>query len=236
MLARSQASRRRVRKEIAAGRFPGRLVTVADPGSVVSEAYRALRTNLLHTPGLASAQVIVMTSPDPGEAKSVACANLGVVLAKAGKSTLVMDCDLRTPVMHEIFGSSNELGVANTLTGDFGLQEIWQEPLSGLALATAGPVLAHPGDLLGSERFVEVLGQARRAFDYVLVDTPPTRPVSDALTVAVLGDGVLLVVDPRNTGKTAVRQTVDTLKDIGANVLGTVAGNAGAFRSDRRYG
>jgi capsular exopolysaccharide synthesis family protein len=236
MAVRSQPRRRRARRETSTGTFPDRLVTVADPGSVVSEAYRSLRTNLLRTPEYASAHVIVMTSSNPGEGKSVACANLGAVLAQAGKSTLVMDCDLRRPMVHEIFGLANGLGVADALAEDRSLQEICQERLPGLELATAGPPHPYYADLLGSERFEELLDQARGAFDYVLVDTPPTRPVSDALTIATLSDGVLLVVDSRNTGKAAVRLAVDHLRAVGANPLGTVAGNVEALGTDESYG
>src|SRR5215216_449209 len=118
--------------------FSEHLVTVASPDSVTSEAYRALRTNLLYALADTPPNVIVVTSPGPMEGKSITCANLGVVLAQAHKSTLILDCDFRKPVIHKVFGLRNVFGVVDVLVRERSPQEIWQERLPGLKVGTAG--------------------------------------------------------------------------------------------------
>lgn len=222
-------------REVAINNVSRGLVTVTSPGSIVSDAYRTLRTNLMYTLRDVMPRTIIMTSPDSIEGKSTACANLAVVLTQADKSTLIMDCDLRKPTVHELFGLRNEQGLADALAENRSLREIWQEPLLGLKVVPAGSVPPNPTELLGSRVFAELLDQARQEFDYVLIDAPPTWPVSDALILATLGDGVLLVLDSRNTGKAAVRQAMNSLQGVGANVLGTVMNNIELSKDDYRH-
>ena len=233
-MVRSPLKHRRTLREAAIGNVPGNLVTITDPGSAVSEDYRILRANLLYTPVDARPRTIVVTSPNVREGKSTTCANLGVVLAQAKKSTLVMDCDFRKPALHKIFGLRNQQGVVSALAGDCSMQGAWQEPLPGLKLVSAGPIPPNPAELLDSKQFTDLLDCVYREFDYVLIDAPPVRPVSDTLVLAAMGDGVLLVLDSQNTSKAAVRQTMHSLRAVRANVLGTVMNNVEASISDNR--
>ena len=122
------------------------------------------------------------------EGKSITCANLGMVLAQADKNALILDCDLRKPTLHKIFGLRNLRGVVDLLTGERELQEVWQEsPLLGMKIVTAGPIPPYPAELLYSRRFAQLLDQARQEFDYVLLDSPPTQLVSDPLILAAQG-------------------------------------------------
>jgi capsular exopolysaccharide synthesis family protein len=137
-----------------------------------------------------------------------------------------MDCDLRKSVMHRVFGLRNFYGLVNALVGDEDLPEIWwQEPVSGLRVATSGPVPPNPAELLGSKRFAHLLGRAREEFDYVLIDSPPVGPVSDPAILATQGDGVLLVFDSQRTRKDSLREAVRDLESVGIKVLGTVMNN-----------
>jgi capsular exopolysaccharide synthesis family protein len=214
------------REEEANDHFSGHLVTVASPNSVASEAYRTLRTNLLYALEDGPSKVIVVTSPGPMEGKSITCANLGVVLAQANKNALLLDCDLRKPTLHKIFGLRNLRGVVDLLTGERNLQEVWQEsPLLGMKIVTAGPIPPNPAELLYSSRFAQLLDQARQGFDIVLLDSPPTQLGSDPLILAAQGDGVLLVIDLQDTRKGSVRHSMRSLEAAGANLLGTVMNN-----------
>lgn len=213
------------------GDFSGRLVTIMDPNSVASEAYRTVRTNLLYSLVDLPLQVVVMTSPGPQEGKSTTCANLGVTLAQADKRTLILDCDLRKPVLHKIFGLRNVYGIVNVLAGEWKIEEVWHEPLLGLKVVTVGPVPPNPAEILSSQRFADFLERVRKDFDYVLVDAPPIELVSDPAILATQGDGVLLVLDAQKTRKGAVRRSMRSLEAVGANVLGTVMNNVRAGRS-----
>lgn len=203
----------------------GRLVTLTDPMSVASEAYRTLRANLLYALVDNPPKVIVLTSPGPQEGKSTTCANLGIVLAQADKRTLIVDCDLRKPVVHRVFGMRNIRGVVDVLVGQRKVQEVWQEPLQGLKVVPVGPLPPNPAELLSSRRFAEFLAGVRDQFDYVLIDAPPVGLVSDPAILATQGDGVFLVLDSQKTRKTALREAMRSLEAVGANVLGTVMNN-----------
>jgi capsular exopolysaccharide synthesis family protein len=202
----------------------GNLVTVYEPGSAASEAYRTLRTSLLYAQVDAPPRVIVVTSPGAGEGKSTVCANLGVTLAQADKATLIVDCDFRKPAMHEFFGLSNAQGVVNVLAGEHDLGQVYQTPLPDLCLrvVTVGALPPNPAELLGSRRLLEFLSDARNEFDYVLLDSPPAGLVSDPAILAAQGDGVLLTLDMQRTRKGQVRKVMRRLNAVGASVIGTV--------------
>jgi capsular exopolysaccharide synthesis family protein len=202
-----------------------RLVTLIEPSNAASEAYRTLRTNLFYSLVDTPPKVIVLTSPGKGEGKSSTCANLGVVLSQAEKSTLVVDCDLRKPAMHKFFGLRNLYGVGDILAGELTLQEVANEPVPGLSVVPGGPIPPNPTELLGTQRFTDFLASMRQQFDYVLIDAPPVGLVSDSAIVATQGDGLLLVLDAQNTRKRSVRRALRNLEAVGANVLGAVMNN-----------
>lgn len=200
----------------------GQLVTLAEPDSYAAETYRTLRTNLLYGFVDDPPRTLVLTSPGRGDGKSTTCANLGVVLAHAGKNTLILDCDMHSPAIHKIFGLRNVRGLVDVLVNELSLPEAWLEPLDNLQVIPVGAVPFNPAELLGSRRFAELLRQARGEFDYVLIDAPPVQLVSDPIILASQVDGVLLVIDAQNTRKGAVRRSIRSLEAVGANVLGTV--------------
>ena len=213
----------------------GSLITVADPRGAASEEYRSLRTSLLYSLVDTPPKVVVVTSAGPSEGKSRTCANLGVVLAQVDKQTLIVDCDMRKPTIHKIFGLRNLRGLVNVLAGEHGLHDVCQEALPGLKAITTGPVPPNPAELLSSRRFTELLNQAREEFDYVLLDVPPVAAVSDPAIAATQADGVLLVIDSQSTRKGSVRQAMHSLEGVGANVLGTVMNNVKASKGTYYY-
>lgn len=212
----------------------GCLIAALDPTDVASEAYRRLRTNLLYALVDSPPKVIMVTSPGSAEGKSTVCANLGVVLAQAGKNVLIMDCDLRRPTMHEIFGLSTSAGgLVDAVMGDLSLQEAYQEPLedSDLKVLTVGDLPPNPAEFVNSRRFSEFLATIQAEFDYVLVDSSPTGLVADPLILATQVDGVLLTLDARKTRRGDVRRAMRGLTTVGAKVLGTVMNNVMGSRN-----
>ncbi len=204
------------------------LTTLLDPDSPASEAYRALRANLLYAFPDSPPKVIVLTSHGSREGKSATCANLGVLLAQVRKSVLLLDCDLRNPPQHKIFGSRAPTGLVDVLAGKQSPREAWQEPLRGLKVLAAGVPPRNPAELLSTKRFAELVGEVRQQFDFVLVDTPPVGQNTDPLIVSTHADGVLFVLDAENVRKTAVRESLRSLQTVRANVLGMVMNNVDA--------
>jgi len=216
-------------QEDTVGTSPENLVTLLDPVGEASEAYRSLRTGLLYAVAGAPPTVTLITSPGLKDGKSTTCANLAVVLAQAGKETLVIDSDLHQPSLHKIFGVPNVNGMVNVLSGEYNLSEVWEvctEPEPRLKLLSTGPLPPNPAELLISGRFAQLIGQTRPRFDYVLIDSPPTGSVSDPMIIAAQADAVLLVLDSQETSKRSLRRAMRNLEAVGAKVLGTVMNKA----------
>jgi capsular exopolysaccharide synthesis family protein len=222
-------------QEDTVGTSPENLVTLLDPVGEASEAYRSLRTGLLYAVADAPPTVILITSPGLMDGKSTTCANLAVVLAQAGKETLVIDGDLHRPSLHKIFGVPNVNGMVNVLSGEHDLSEMCTEPFPGLKILPAGPIPPNPAELLISGRLAPLIGQARQLFDYVLIDSPPTEMVSDPMIIATQADAVMLVLNSEETSKASMHRAVRELEAVGANVVGTVINKAPKTET-RRYG
>jgi capsular exopolysaccharide synthesis family protein len=201
------------------------LVTVSEPMSAAAEAYRVLSTNVLYAGEDGAPKDVLLTGPAAGEGKSTTCANLAVVMAQAGKSVLLVDCDLRSPAMHRMFEQRNVFGLVDVLIGERNLRDVYQEPMPGLKLVTAGPALPIPSEVLNSKRLSEFLQEVRQEFDCILLDAPPLESTSDPAILAAQVDGVLLVFDARGTRKGALRRSIRSLEAVRANLLGTVMNN-----------
>lgn len=212
------------------GNGDGRLQLLSDPDGVVAEAYRALRTNLLHSFGNNPPSALVLTSPASHQKHDTACVELAVSFVNVNKRTLIVDCDLRRPLVHKALELRNLYGLTDVLLGSSSLQEVLREPLPGLGVLTAGPPTPGSVDLLESRRFDELLAIAREQFDVVILDAPPLGEISDAAVLATKSDGALLLLDARDTRKRPVRHAVDQLHAVGANVLGTVVCDARSGR------
>jgi capsular exopolysaccharide synthesis family protein len=232
-VARFRSRRQAQNDEVDA--LSGQLVTLLDPAAVASEAYRSLRTSLLYAVANAPPTVILITSPGLMDGKSTTCANLAVVLAQAGKETLVIDGDLHEPSLHKIFGVPNVNGMVNVLSGEYDLSEMCTEPFPGREVLSTGPTPPNPAELLISGRLAPLIGQARQLFDYVLIDSPPTELVSDPMIIATQADAVILVLNSEETGKGSLHKAMRNLEAVGANVLGTVINKAPKAKPGR-YG
>jgi capsular exopolysaccharide synthesis family protein len=211
------------------GDFSEGLMAAIYPDGATAEAYRTLRTNLFYSFIDNRPRTILVTSPGPGDGKSITCANLGVVLAQADKTVLILDCDLRSPAQHAIFGLRSRRGLVTVLVGEDDFHRELQEPIEGLKVLTSGPVPLNPAELLGSRGFAQLLAGAREQFDYVLLDAPPVEVVTDPVVLSTQVDGTLLVVDAQKTRQGAVRRSMRSLKSVEARILGTVMNNSGVL-------
>ena len=137
--------------------------------------------------------MVALTSAEPGEGKTATTVNLAVVMAQLGRRVLVIDADLRRPRMHKIFRVSNRVGLVSYLTAHLELEKVvFDSGIPGMAICPSGPIPPNPSELLASDRMRELLAQARRRFDFVLIDTPPALPVVDAVILGPLTDGLVI--------------------------------------------
>jgi succinoglycan biosynthesis transport protein ExoP len=212
-------------------------IALAQPRSPTAEAYRTLRTNVTYASVDRPLKTLMITSAEPGEGKTTTLANLAVVLAQNGKRVMVADCDLRHPQTHIQFRLNNRKGMSNLFEqhGQVLDGTVQASGVEGLWVITTGWLPPNPAELLGSKKMQAILAALSQKADVVLVDTPPTLAVTDAAVMAPNVDGVLLVVRPGKTRGSALKQTLEQLKQVGANVVGVVLNDVSTTRSIYGY-
>lgn len=203
------------------------LQMLKNPKSSTAEAYRTLRTNLQFSQGDKQIKTVVVTSTGAGEGKSTTCANMAVALAQGGSKVLIMDCDLRKPIMHKVFKLANDKGLTNFLIGDSGLKDaIKQTDVEGLHIITSGVIPPNPSELLNSKRMEEYIEKFKEVYDYIILDTPPVCLVTDAQILAGKMDSAVLVASCKQVHKKNLIQAKMLLENVGANILGVVLNKA----------
>ena len=213
------------------------LVTQNDPKNPAAEAYRVIRTGVQFAQAGKELKSIAITSCTPNEGKSMTVGNLAVVLTQAGKSVLLMDCDMRNPTVHKNFNLSNKVGLSSCISMGTPLSEAVQETkIENLYALTGGVIPPNPSELLGSERMQNILQRAKEEYDYVLIDTPPVLPVTDALVLGRMVDGLILVIDSGEIKVEMARDVKNQLVHSGANILGVVLNKVRSEHHGYGYG
>lgn len=202
------------------------LYVARQPRSPVSEAFRALRTNLEFAGVDEPIRTILITSPEPGEGKTTIAVNLAAIIAQGGKRVALVDADLRKPDMHRFLGISNRVGLSDVFRGRLKLQNAIQswDDSEGLSVITSGSLPPNPAELLGSEKMIHILDELKSQEDVVVIDCPPSL-VADAQVLAAKVDAVLLIIYPGHTHIDSARATLDQLKRANAKVVGAVLNN-----------
>jgi capsular exopolysaccharide synthesis family protein len=209
---------------VATSKEPVELITQSRPQSQMSEAYRALRTSLLLTSVGGAPKVILITSALPQEGKTTTSVNTATVLAQKGTRVLLIDADLRRPSIHKTLGLGPRVGLSNVLTGGATLQEATFRStlMPNLFVLPAGTPPPNPAELLASSQMVEVLAELRQHYDHIVVDTPPTLSVTDAVVLSTRADAVVLVIRCGQTTKPALRRSREILAQVSARVAGVL--------------
>ncbi len=199
------------------------IISETNPKSPVAEAYRILRSNLQFSSINKEYKKLQITSSGPSEGKSTTVANLGTVMAQAGAKVIIVDCDLRRAVQHQIFGLANVAGLTNVLVGGQELDQVIQQTkLPNLQVLTSGPLPPNPAELLGSPKAREVLEAVAAKADIVLIDSPPVLMVADAPIISSIVDGTIMVIKSAKTKIEAVKQAKERLDKANATIVGTV--------------
>jgi non-specific protein-tyrosine kinase len=209
------------------------LVTIRDPRSPAAEAYRTLRTNIQFASLDHPLRTLLATSSAPDEGKSTTIANIAVTIAQSERRVLLVDCDLRRPTLHTMFGLPNEVGLTSLMLDESGRIPVQKTDIPGLLVLTSGPLPPRPADILGSRRMEAVIAQLREHADMVLFDTPPVNAVTDAAVLATKVDGVLLVFRAGTTKRDRARDARRQLEKVNANIVGVVLTDV---KGEDRYG
>ncbi len=220
-------SKRKTKKYISTNntdKLERRLITHEDPKSPISEAYRGLRTSLMYSKTNEKCRVILISSSGPGEGKTTTIANLAITYANLGKKVLLIDSDLRKPVMHKVFKLDKSPGVTTYLSGtDTELSNIVNESgVKNLDILTSGIVPPNPSELLDSSSFSDMLNELKEKYDVILFDTPPLIAVTDAFILMKHITNFVLVVRSGVTQKMALDRVIANLSQAGFKETGVV--------------
>jgi capsular exopolysaccharide synthesis family protein len=214
----------------------GELIVSHHPLSILSESYRTIRTALLFFQAENPPRTVLLTSPSPGEGKTMTTLNLATALAQEGNKVLVVDADLRKGCCHTRLSLQNRFGLSDVLTRNPSLDGIIQKTsLNGLSLMSRGSRHTNPSDLLGSNRMRGILTQLRQTYDYIFLDTPPVIAVSDAAVLSSICDGVLLVLHGQKTTTPSARLALERLNLVRAPILGVILNGVDLGHPDYEY-
>lgn len=202
------------------------LITLTDPRSPVSEAYRTLRTNLSFYSVDDPIRSLVVTSSASDDGKSIVAANLAVTMAQSGRKTILVESDLRRPTLHDLFGLEAEPGLTNVILGDESGLPLQITDVDNLSLLASGPKPPNPADMLGSKRIDALIEELTGQADFVIFDTPPAIAVTDAAVLGAKVDGVLLVISAGKTRREHAERAKETLEKARARIVGVTLTNA----------
>lgn len=203
-----------------------RLITLTDPRSPISEAYRSLRTNLSFYSLDNPIRSLVVTSPAKAEGKSTTIANLAVTMAQSGRKTILVDCDLRRPSLHTLFDLRSEPGLTNAILNDETALPLQETGVENLWLLASGSKPPNPADLLGSRKIDQLLEKLSEIADIILFDAPPVIAVTDAAVLGAKVDGVLLVISAGQTRRDHAERAKELLEKAKVRIIGAALTNA----------
>lgn len=214
-----------------------RAVMIERPRSPQSEAYRKIRANLRFVGAAHELKSLVITSARAGEGKTTTATNLALAMAEGSLSVLLIDADLRRPMVDTVCGLEGSVGLTTVLIGSATADEVLQEwGDTGVTVLTSGAVPPNPLQLLDSQQMSDLVHSLAERFDIVIVDAPPVMPVADAAVLSRLCSGVLVVAGAGRATRQLLRKTLTSLDAVGANVLGIVLARAAKRDVSDYYG
>lgn len=224
---------RPIKKGSAHAKVQPEIVALHQPASQWAESYRSIRTSIFFQAQETGTKVIQVSSPVPGDGKSTTISNLAVSIAQSGRRVLLIDCDMRKPVQHKLFGLDNSFGISSVIMGEKEPDEVLQVVQSEyLSVVTSGPIPMNPAELLTSARYAAVMEHFQEQYDFVLIDTPPILAVTDPSIVAGHVDMMLLVMRIRNGVRTDSVRAKEIIDSTGVTLGGVVIN--GLRRKDQK--
>lgn len=200
------------------------------------EAIRTLRSSILLTDFDRRLRTLLLSSATAGEGKSTTAAHLAYTHAEQKKKTIIIDCDLRRPTQHKLFGVAAEPGLSSVLNGNQRWQDVLYKPESNpyLHVITAGPPSRRAADMIGSS-IPLLIDEMSREYDLIILDAPPILGFAESLQMAAVADGVIVVTRAGETSRKAVSAAIQTLHQLRANVVGLVLNQVKKHHSDNYY-
>lgn len=227
-----------------------RMIITDETSFLAREAYGTARTNLMFLLSTKGYKSIIVTSATPAEGKTTTCVNLAITFAKTGKKVLVIDADMRAPIMHEVFNIPKSPGLSDVLGSFSDLSCIKTTSEDNLSVLSAGTTPPNPAELIASEMFLNMLKTLSDKYDYIFIDTPPASLFPDALSISNKMNGVIIVAKYSSTKREMINRLIEKFNKVDANLLGIIlnqynkkkyltqigAQNSGRYYSNYGYG
>jgi capsular exopolysaccharide synthesis family protein len=225
------------RRRLESGRsYPVELITFGHPKSMLSEAYRNIRTSILLSFSEKPPKRIAISSPNPTEGKTTVVINTAIALSQTGAKVLIIDTDLRKPRIHKLFNEENGVGLSNFLSGHGKLESIIKKTeIPNLYYIPSGPIPPNPSELIGSNLFKNMMESLGEKFDHLILDTPPVLGFTDSVILSTTVDGIILVVLGGKTPRETLLLAKEFLHQVNAKILGVVINRVDIQRSDYGY-
>lgn len=198
-----------------------------DTQFIITEAYKAARTNLVFSLAPHEEKITVVTSCSPAEGKSTNCLNMAITMAETGSSVLLIDADMRKPVQHSLLRLDNKMGLSSILGGISRnvSKLIIKDVRPNLDVLTAGPIPPNPAELLQSARMDQLLDIVGDHYDYVFIDTPPVTVVTDALLLNKKIAGIVFIIKEGHTTHNEINEALEKVKMTEGKILGFIKVN-----------
>jgi succinoglycan biosynthesis transport protein ExoP len=215
------ASQRLAANGLAIERLP-----TLDNRSTAAEAYRVIRTSMLLSSAGKPPKTVLVTSGQPGEGKTTTAINTAISLAQLGASVLIVDCDMRRPTTHKVFGVDHARGLSTYLSRNIKIDGLIQKlPIANLSLLPCGPVPPNPAELISSERMRTLIKTLSDEYDHIIIDSPPLINVTDPVILSTMVDGVMLVIHGGKSTRGVAQRARQELTSVGAKIFGVVLNN-----------
>jgi capsular exopolysaccharide synthesis family protein len=216
--------------------YPVELITYGHPRSMLSEAYRGIRTSILLSFSEKPPKKIVITSANPVEGKTTTVINTAITLSQTGAQVLIIDADLRKPRIHKVFNHDNGMGLSSFLSGHGDIDSIVKKSeIPNLFYIPSGPIPPNPSELLGSNLFKKLVESLEARFDHIILDSPPVLGFADSIILSTSVDGVILTVLGGKTPREALQRAKEALQQVNTKIIGVVINRLDIRRSDYGY-
>ncbi len=197
-----------------------------DPSShAVKESFQTLRTSIIFSSNQRKKKVLLITSAGPKEGKSTTLVNLAKAMASAGDKVAIVDCDLRRPTIHSIFNLDREYGLTNYLAAmdtEHYSQFMKNSEFPNLSVMTCGPIPPNPPELFSQDRFLTLLNDLKKDFNWIFLDSPPVVSLTDSIILSSISDMVAIVIRHNENDKELIKRSIYQIKQVKGNVIGAV--------------
>ncbi len=206
----------------------------------IVEAYKNTRTNIINLMEKKNAKTLAISSPNAAEGKSTTSLNVAITISQLEKKVLIIDCDVHRPSIHKKLKIDNTVGLLDIILKKVTVKDAIYKHNDYLDVIPCNTLTVKSTELLNDERFDEILKELREEYDYIIIDTPPINPVSDALVIAQKVDSVVLIVRAESTTHDAYKKAVKALNVLGISVDGVIINGAdprpkGYYKSKYSY-